>query len=140
MMDNREKKRWLLRWRDTARKVDLLEEERRSMMELLTKVTPSYSQEGGGSGSHDPHKFDRVMNYVEEIDDAITRLAVEKQEVMHAIDTLTNPDEWEVMTARYISGNRITPTWESIAERLHWSQAQVYIIHGRALQNIQIIE
>ncbi len=70
-----------------------------------------------------------------EIEERLKRLVDHLAEAMDARIWMIEqiPDEWEktVLTQRYICGKR----WEEIAANLPFEIAQVYRIHGRALQS-----
>ena len=83
---------------------------------------------------HDPMARD-VCNAV----DACEILYAEKekaevalQEILSAIDSLTDERQKEILTMRYINGD----SFVTIAEKTNYSEPSVYIFHGRALIEI----
>ena len=54
------------------------------------------------------------------------------REILAAIDSLTDERQKEVLTIRYILGEN----FQSVAEKTHYSETRVYVIHGRALIEI----
>ena len=54
------------------------------------------------------------------------------REILAAIDSLKDERQKEVLTIRYVLGEK----FPAIAEKMNYSEPQVYVIHGRALIEI----
>ena len=82
---------------------------------------------------------DRMAATVAKIIDAQSQLANEAAEVSRALaavlEAIRNvPDETQrtILTLRYIEGLN----WITIAEKMNYSEARTYVIHGRALISV----
>lgn len=51
------------------------------------------------------------------------------REILDAIDSLDDERQKEVLTRRYLTGD----SFAKIEEDMHYSEAQVFVLHGRAL-------
>ena len=54
------------------------------------------------------------------------------REILCAIDSLTDERQKELLTLRYINGE----SFDKINELMHYEKTQVFVIHGRALIEI----
>jgi DNA-directed RNA polymerase specialized sigma24 family protein len=54
------------------------------------------------------------------------------REILSAIDSLKDERQKEVLTRRYISGD----AFPDICQSMHYEKTQVFVIHGRALIEI----
>lgn len=54
------------------------------------------------------------------------------REILSAIDSLTDERQKEILTMRYVAGMG----FQDIQEKIHYEKTQMYIIHGRALVEI----
>ena len=54
------------------------------------------------------------------------------REILTAIDSLTDEQQKEILTLRYIAGMG----FKDIKEKIHYEETQMYVIHGRALMGI----
>ena len=54
------------------------------------------------------------------------------QEILDAIDSLKDERQKEILTIRYINGEG----FQTICERTHYEKTQVFVMHGRALIEI----
>ena len=83
---------------------------------------------------HDPMARD-VCNAVDACEILYQKKAEAEQalrEILAAIDSLQDERQKEVLTIRYILGEN----FHVVAERMHYSEPQVFVIHGRALIQI----
>ena len=51
------------------------------------------------------------------------------QEILTAIESLPDERQKEILTLRYVSGK----SFQEIMDKMHYREAQTYVIHGRAL-------
>lgn len=56
------------------------------------------------------------------------------REILDAIDSLADERQKEILTRRYINGD----AFADICEKTHYEKTQVFVIHGRALMNINL--
>ena len=129
--ENEAKKQYLLRYRQAEREVRLLTEEKERLLALATKVTPSYSGEAKGSGSGDRMgaAVDKIIQCEEEINRAIDCAVDLRSEIKGAIATVPDWKLREVLTRRYILGQK----WEQIAWEMSLEFRLVRRLHGRAI-------
>lgn len=129
--ENEAKKQYLLRYRQAEREVRLLMEEKERLLALATKVTPSYSGETKGSGSGDRMgaAVDKIVQCEEEINRAIDCAVDLRSEIKGAIATVPDWKLREILTRRYILGQK----WEQIAWEMSLEFRWVRRLHGRAI-------
>lgn len=129
--ENEAKKQYLLRYRQAEREVRLLMEEKERLLALATKVTPSYSGEAKGSGSGDRMgaAVDKIVQCEEEINRAIDCAVDLRSEIKGAIATVPDWKLREILTRRYILGQK----WEQIAWEMSLEFRWVRRLHGRAI-------
>lgn len=56
------------------------------------------------------------------------------REILDAIDSLKDERQKEVLIRRYINGDG----YPAISEAMHYSEPSIYVMHGRALMNINL--
>ena len=134
-MTNKEKKQWLRRVMDAEEYIHDLQKSYQEVVDMATSITPRYEGDGG-SGSKNPHKFDKVAEYAERVERAINQLAAEKLKVYDAVEQLPDVTLKRVMTLRYIRGMK----WERIADEMGYSKRNVTILHGKALTLLNVPE
>lgn len=127
-------KAWLNRAKNIDREINHLVEERDKEYARLISITPSYTADTVQS-SKDPHKFDRLAEYKEEIDRQIDNLLAVKTEIITGIAKLEDGRHREILMGRYIENL----TFEEIAVRIHYSYKQTCRLHGRALLKMEVI-
>lgn len=129
-------KAFLRRYGALCGRVDALQRAINEAMERAynTGVTIKEVKVLSSPAEHDPMARD-VCNAV----DACEILYVEKakaadalKEILCAIDSLMDERQKELLTRRYVSGEG----FPEICEGMHYEKTQIYVIHGRALWNI----
>ena len=127
---------FLRRYRAICGRVDALQRAINEAMERAfnTGVTLKEVKVLSSPAEHDPMARD-VCNAV----DACEILYSEKakaetalREILSAIDALADERQKEVLTRRYIAGEG----FPEICERMHYEKTQIFVIHGRALIQI----
>ncbi len=134
--ENEAKKQYLLRYRQAEREVRLLMEEKERLLALATRVTPSYSGEakGSGSGSRVESAAEKIIQCEEEINRAIDCAVDLRSEIKGAIATVPDWKLREILTRRYILGQK----WEQIAWEMHLEFRWVRRLHGRAIDALTL--
>lgn len=134
--ENEAKKQYLLRYRQAEREVRLLMEEKERLLALATKVTPSYSGETRSSGSGDRvgAAVDKIVQCEEEINRAIDCAVDIRSEIKGAIATIPDWKLREILTRRYILGQK----WEQVAWEMHLEFRWVRRLHGRAIDALTL--
>ena len=127
---------FLRRYRSLCGRVDALQKAIDEAMARAfgTALTLKEIKVMSSPAEHDPMARD-VCNAV----DATELLREEKakadaalREILAAIDTLDDERQKEVLTRRYITGQ----DFPGICEGMHYEKTQVFVIHGRALIEI----
>ena len=80
----------------------------------------------------DPHKYDRLVELNEKLDNLIDKHIAIKAEIIEAISKLDKPIYQRILLLKYIDGM----TFPAMAEVVHLSQRHVERLHGRALAEI----
>lgn len=131
-----EKIAFLRRYRDAQRTMRRLLEELAQLRAEAASVSQALSgmPSDGGDGQAIPRA-------VERIDDAESRLAsaygtalAERSRVKDAIDTVPDPLRRDILTRRYILGQR----WERIAADNDLVMRQVFRLHHRAVESLDL--
>lgn len=127
-------KQWLWRYQNADKNIDNLLRERHEVYERLTKITAALDGDGV-STTHDPHKFDEIIEIDNYIRQRIAKLISIRLETISVIDQLEDWRQRDILTYRYINGYK----WDQIADAVYLDVRQVYRIHGNALQAIKNI-
>lgn len=127
-------KQWLSRGRGLDREIDSLLRTKQETKDRLTSITQNYDSDGAQS-TKDPHKFDRLLEIENLIDNKIDELVAVKAEILAAIFKLEDYRERAVLKGRYID----MKTFEEIAVDVHYSWKQTHRIHARGLKAIEQI-
>ena len=101
-----------------------------------TKVTVSFGEKvQSGEKNSTEQLYIKLIEAKEKLNAETDRYFDTKEEIKKTIDKVTDPDENLLLTLRYIEFMR----WEVIAEKMHFSQTQVFRIHREALKSIEYI-
>ena len=98
---------------------------------FATGVTLKQIKVLSSPAEHDPMARD-VCNAVDACDILYREKAeagVALREILNVVDSLKDERQKEVITRRYINGDQFT----EICEAMHYEKTQVFVIHGRAL-------
>lgn len=137
MMENEKKKEYLRKYRGHVRRISRIEAE---LAELRTmKLSISVNNDGmpHGSGRSD------MSGYAAELD-RLERNLIQEQyrrkaayiETSNQIKKLEDENERDVLFYRYIRGLN----WWEIAEKMGYSERQIYRYHGQALAHFSVSE
>ena len=134
-MEYAEKVAWLRRYRESLRREQLLTEEIGQLESQARRVTRAISgMPGGGDGQAIPRAVERIMDAQQRLAAEAARCAAARAEVKAAIDTVADPLRRDILTRRYILGQR----WERIAAdhnvTLRWAAKQ----HHRTVEAMEI--
>ena len=125
-------KQWLGRARDIDREIALLQKTKAETRDSLTKITQSYESDGA-QVSKDPHKFDRLAELENMIDDKVDELTRTKAEIMQVIFRLEDRRQKMVLISYYIR----MKTFEQIAVEMNYSFRQITNIRRRGIMEVQ---
>ena len=108
-----------------------------TLRNLATKTSAMLS-DMPGNPNHDTSKLEnmviKIVSLEEEIYGDMTELIEKERMLMKTIETVKDPQERTVLILRYLN----FLTWDEIAARLGCSVRNVHILHGRALDGIEI--
>lgn len=130
----KEKQRWLYRAWDMRREVESLKVAKAHSFEQVTGSTPSYSGNGGGSGSRDPHKFEKYSIISTYADAKEREYKKARDEIMKAIMKVRSSDERAVLIERYLNYR----DFKEIPELIHVSESTMWRLHRTAIQHVRI--
>lgn len=123
---------WLSRGRNIDREINALLsalDEARARAESVTqRITGDTVQ-----GSKDPHKYDRLVELENEIDQRVDELYAVKLEIITATAKLTDNRLRELLVRRYVENK----SFEQIAVDMGYSWRQTCRLHGDALVKME---
>ncbi len=129
-------KDWLRRGWQIDQEINSLLRTKQETRDRLTSVTAGYDGESV-QGTRDPHKYDRLAELDEKIDQRIDQLVAVKQEIMDAIAQVEDSRYRTLLTERYMEFK----TWEQIAVDMNYTWRRVMQLHGEALNSIgQVVD
>ena len=125
-------KAWLKRGWQLDREINSLLRTKQETRDRLTSVTAGYAGEPV-QGTRDPHKYDRLAELDEKIDQRIDQLIQVKGEIADAIAQVQDTRYRTLLTERYLCFR----TWEQIAVDMNYSWKHIHRIHGEALIELE---
>lgn len=133
--ENEKKKEYLRRYREHVRRIHRINAEIAELRSM--KISPSMNNDGMPHGSSQGD----LSSYAAELDQMISELTkerydrmIEYQNIVRQIKRLHSENEKDVLFYRYIRGM----DWWEIAEKMKFSERQIYRIHGKALAKFRI--
>lgn len=124
-------KQWLSRALRIDGEIYSLMETRDREKQKLTSITAKLTGDPVQT-THDPHKFDRLVELNAAIDKLIDNQLAIKTEIITAIGLLNKPIYRRILLLKYVDGM----TLPAIAEAVHISQRHTERLHGRALDEM----
>lgn len=135
-MEYSEKVAWLRRYRESLRREQLLTEEIGQLEAQARRVTRAISGMPGGGGDGQA-----IPRAVEQLEEARQKLAAQleqgqarRAEIEAAIQREAHPLRRDILTRRYILGQR----WERIAADHHLVLRQVFRLHHQAVDGLDL--
>ena len=127
---------FLRRYRSICGRVDALQKAIDEAMERAFNigVTLKEIKVQSSPAEHDPMARD-VCNALDACEILYQKKAEAEQalrEILAAIDFLPDERQKDILTRRYIAGDG----FKKIVDDIHYSEAQVFVIHGRALMEV----
>ena len=131
-----EKIAFLRRYRDAQRTMRRLLEELQQLQAEATSVSQALSgmPSGGGDGQAIPRAVERIEAAESRLVSAYGAALAELNQVKNAIDTVPDPLRRDILTRRYILGQR----WERIAADIDRDLRWVLRLHHRAVDELTI--
>ena len=137
-MTTTEIKAELNRARDAERAYRLARDKAGAYEQLLTcGKTARYDNDGGTherKGNPVENAYCQLADYNTEADRLFREFAAARKRTEELISSVPDPIQHEVLTRRYIIGQR----WEEIAEYMNYSRRRITQLHGIALKNISL--
>ena len=127
-------KTWLIRARNIDREIDALIRARDETRGRVMSITQSYTGNAVQS-TKDPHKYDRLVELENLIDQKVDELVGVKAEIIRGVERLNDGRYREILLARYVEGL----TFEEISVRIKYSYKQTCRLHGRALMMMEVV-
>lgn len=103
--------------------------ERIARLRDMAEHSTSFHTAGRVSGTPQRSKMENCIVQIDELEREIDAAVGLLGEIRAAIGRVENPAYRNVLELRYIDGM----TWEQIADRMHYSDRWVKVLHGRAL-------
>lgn len=107
-------------------------ERRRESATGTTVRLKEINVQSGGAYDRMAEDVARIVDDEESLGDALQEIARKLKEILQAIESVPDEMQKTVLTLRYIEGL----DWLPIAERIGYEISNTYIIHGRALVEI----
>jgi DNA-directed RNA polymerase specialized sigma24 family protein len=107
-------------------------ERRRESATGTTVRLKEINVQGGGASDRMAEDVARIVDDEASLGDALQEIAKRLREILQAIESVPDEMQKTVLTLRYIEGL----DWLPIAERIGYEISNTYIIHGRALVEI----
>ena len=133
--ENDLKKEYLRKYRTHVRRIHRINAEISELRSM--KISPSLNNDGMPHGNSQSD----LSGYAAELDSMVQELIDERycrikdyQEIVGRIKKLKSENEKDVLFYRYIRGM----DWWEIADKMKFSERQIFRIHGKALANFKI--
>lgn len=126
-MDTRQ---WLGRARNIDREINALLRTKQETRDRLLQMTQGYGSDGSHVPSKDPHKYDRLVELEQLIDQKIDELVDTKREILTAIQMLEDGRQMTVLLDYYVRCISL----EQTAVEMNYSYANVKKLRARAVQ------
>ena len=104
---------------------------------LMCGKTARYDNDGGTherKGNPMENAYCQLADYNTEADRLFREFTAARKRTEELISSVPDSVQREVLTRRYIIGQR----WEEIAESMNYSLRRIYQLHGYALKNIAL--
>lgn len=135
-MEYSEKVAWLRRYRESLRREQLLTEEIGQLEAQARRVTRAISgmPGGGGDGQAIPRAVERLEEARQKLAAQLEQGQARRAEIEAAIQREAHPLRRDILTRRYILGQR----WEKIAADHHLVLRQVFRLHHQAVDGLDL--
>ncbi len=135
-MEYSEKVAWLRRYRESLRREQLLTEEIGQLEAQARRVTRAISgmPGGGGDGQAIPRAVERLEEARQKLAAQLEQGQARRAEIEAAIRREAHPLRRDILTRRYILGQR----WEKIAADHHLVLRQVFRLHHQAVDGLDL--
>lgn len=128
-------KEWLRQGRELRQEIEQLQKEKLDMWDMLTNTVQGFEEKVQTSKKQGDEKIIKYLEYDELISKKVQELQKTVNDIERAIERLSKPRHRKLMRYYYID----RMTWEQVAERMNIDVRWVYILHGRALEEMDEI-
>ncbi len=137
MTENEKKKEYLRGYQKHVRRIRRIEAELAELRAMRASISVNNDGMPHGSGQSDLSGIFAELDEMERnlIHERYER-AVAYKDIARRIKSLRSENELDVLFYRYIAGLE----WWEIAEKINFSERQVYRLHGKALAHFQLPE
>lgn len=141
-MNNRDRpenpaKAWLKRYRAMLARRQSLERAIAEAYDRATSITAKLKEVnvsgGGGPGDRMAEDVTRAIDSTVQLKYYAAIIDTALGEILEAIEAVQDETQKAVLTMRYIEG----AGWTDIQDALHYEKTQIFILHGRALWQVQ---
>lgn len=133
-VDSKEKKKFLWGYRDSLRQVERLKAEIEEL-HTMRSVSAGGSSTGQKGWKNDLSGHMARLDSLEKDKERELRNMIRSHErIEDTINSLEDTRERDVLFYRYIKGL----DWWEVAEKMHYSESWVHVIHGWALRDLKI--
>ena len=122
------------RARRIDREISQLLELKQHTRDRLTNITQTLTADIV-SGTHDPHKFDKLAELESEINNKIDDLVAVKTEIYRTLCKLPDRNQRLVLIAYYLD----MTTWEQIAVNMNYSYQHIMWIRKKAIEEVDAL-
>lgn len=134
-MEYSEKIAFLRRYREAVQQEDTILQEIEALRCQAARVTQALTgMPGGGDGQAIPRAVERLLEAQEKLQDQAARTAESHAQVEAAIDRVADPMRRDILTRRYILGQR----WERIAADRGFTLRRVLQLHRSTVDRMEI--
>lgn len=134
-MEYSEKIAWLRRYREAVQREETLAQEIEALRCQAARVTQALTgMPGGGDGQAIPGAVERIMETQMLLAAEAVRAVNVHDQVKAAIDTVPDPLRRDILTRRYILGQR----WERIAADQNFTLRRVLQLHRSTVDRMEI--
>ena len=135
--ENDKKKEYLWQYQESVRRVARIESELEEIRAMRTSISVSNDGMPSGSGQSDLSSYAAELDRLERnlISERYNRIVLYK-DIVRRIKRLRIRNENDVLFYRYIKGL----DWWEIAEKMNYSERQIYRYHGRGLVHFELPE
>lgn len=134
-MEYSEKIAWLRRYREAVQREETLAQEIEALRTQAARVTQALTgMPGGGDGQAIPRAVEQIMETQMLLAAEAVRAVNVHDQVKAAIDGVTDPLRRDILTRRYILGQR----WERIAADNNFTLRRVLQLHRSTVDRMEI--
>lgn len=134
-MTYQEKLTFLRRYREAVQREETLAQEIEALRTQAARVTQALTgMPGGGDGQAIPRAVEQIADAQQQLQEEAARAADVRASVCAAIGTVADPLRRDILTRRYILGQR----WERIAADNHRDLRWMLRLHRRTVEDLTI--